>query len=202
MKKVHCIRHGTAEHNVLFHEVGEKAYMMVTDSELTERGVAESIALGKQWIEKNNIELVLVSPLTRTLQTAKNIFKDTDVKILSFDELKEYPASYENINHRKDKKDLVIKYHPTINFKHLPEKDKLWNETTKETIEELEQRVKFMKNLILNRKERNIAIVSHSSYLAYFLHGEIEDFDNELKHCFPYLIDIRSNTSYTPRDMV
>ena len=196
MKNVFCIRHGTAEHNVLFHEVGEKAYMMVTDSSLTEKGVQESTMLGEQWLEKNNIELILVSPLTRTIQTAKNIFKNTNVKMLSFDELKEFPASYENINHRKDKKELVLKHHPIVNFKYLTEKDRLWHETNKETIEQLDDRIKYMKDFILNRKEQNIAVVSHSSYLAYFLYGKIEDFDNELKHCFPYKINVKSNTSY------
>src|SRR6056300_1708652 len=99
MKNIYCIRHGTAEHNVLFKEVGEKAYMMLRDSNLTDVGQIESAQMGKYWIEKNNIELVLVSPLTRTLQTATNIFKDVNVKMLALDELKEYPASYENINH-------------------------------------------------------------------------------------------------------
>lgn len=202
MKNIFCIRHGTAEHNVLFRDVGEKAYMMLTDSNLTPQGIEESNTLGKQWIEKNNIELVLVSSLTRTIQTAKNIFKNTDVKMLSFDELKEYPASYENINHRKDKKALVIQHHPIINFKYLTEKDRLWHETNKETINELDDRVKFMKDYILSRKEENIAVVSHSSYLSYFLYGKIEDFNNELKHCFPYKIRIKSNTSYNPYEMV
>ena len=51
MKTVYCIRHGTAEHNVLFHDVGEKAYMMLTDSNLTDKGNTESLTLGEQWIE-------------------------------------------------------------------------------------------------------------------------------------------------------
>lgn len=198
MKNVYCIRHGTAEHNVLFHEVGEKAYMMITDSSLTPEGQIESTSLGEDWIDKNNIELVLVSPLTRTIQTAKNIFKQTNpnLKIIAFDELKEYPGSYEPINHRKDKRDLVLKYHSTINFKFLSEKDSLWNETDIESMETLEKRVKKMKDYILSRKETNIAIVSHNSYLAYFLRGKIADTDNELKHCFPYTINIKSNTTY------
>lgn len=196
MKNVYCIRHGTAEHNVLFHEVGEKAYMMIKDSNLTQEGQEESIALGKNWLDKNYIELVLVSPLTRTIQTANNIFNGTQVKMMAFDEIKEYPGSYEPINHRKDKHELVVKYNKTINFKALSEKDSLWHETDVESMESLEERVKKMKDYILSRKETNIAIVSHSSYLAYFLRGKITDTDNELKHCFPYTIRVKSNTSY------
>lgn len=196
MKNVYCIRHGTAEHNVLFHEVGEKAYMMIKDSNLTQEGQEESIILGKNWLDKNYIELVLVSPLTRTIQTANNIFNGTQVKMMAFDEIKEYPGSYEPINHRKDKHELVVKYNKTINFKALSEKDSLWHETDVESMESLEERVKKMKDYILSRKETNIAIVSHNSYLAYFLRGKIADADNELKHCFPYTITVKSNTSY------
>ena len=196
MKNVYCIRHGTAEHNVLFKEVGAKAYMMLRDSSLTELGQSESKLLGQQWIEKNNIELVIVSPLTRTLQTATNIFKDVNVKMISLDQVKEYPASYENINHRKDRSELVIKYHPTVNFKHLPERDSLWHAETNETLEQLESRVKQVKDFILQRKETNIAIVSHTTYLAYFLYGKIDDYDNQLKHCFPYKLHLKSNTTY------
>ena len=196
MKNVYCIRHGTAEHNVLFHEIGEQAYMTIRDSNLTQEGEIESNILGENWLDKYNIELVLVSPLTRTIQTAKNIFKDSNIKLLAFDGLKEYPGSYEPINHRKDKKELVLKYHTSVNFKFLSEKDSLWNETDIETVESLEERVKQMKKFILSRKETNIAIVSHNSYLSYFLKKKVADEDNELKHCFPYLIRLKSETSY------
>ena len=196
MKNLFCIRHGTAEHNVLFHEIGEQAYMSIRDSNLTEEGVVESKLLGQNWVDKNSIELVLVSPLTRTIETAQNIFKDTNVKILAFDELKEYPGSYEPINHRKDRNELVIKYNQNVNFKHISEKDSIWNETDIESIEMLEKRVKKMKEFILSRKENNIAIVSHSSYLAYFLKGKITDTNNELKHCFPYTMFLKSPTNY------
>ena len=60
----------------------------------------------------------------------------------------------------------------------------------------LEKRVKKMKEFILSRKENNIAIVSHSSYLAYFLKGKITDTNNELKHCFPYTMFLKSPTNY------
>lgn len=200
MKNVYCIRHGTAEHNVMFHEIGEEAYMKITDSNLTDKGREESALLGDHWTEKENIDIVFVSPLKRTIQTAINIFKGTNVKMYAFDDLKEYPASYENINHREDKKDLIIKYHKHINFRFLSDKDSLWHDTRHETMEELEKRVIKMKDYLLNRKEKNIAIVSHSSYLAYFLYGNVADFNNELRHCFPYRLSLKTNTSHKPKE--
>lgn len=196
MKNVYCIRHGTAEHNELFREIGEEAYMSIQDSSLTEQGNIESLVLGDSWIQKNNIELVLVSPLTRTIETAKNIFKNTTVKMFALDDLKEFPGSYEPINHRKNKKELVLAHHPSINFKYLTETDPLWDENEIETIESLEERVKKTKDFILSRKENEIAIVSHNSFLSYFLNKTTPETDSELKHCFPYNIYIKSNTSY------
>jgi len=200
MKNVYCIRHGTAEHNVMFHEIGEEAYMKITDSNLTDKGREESALLGDHWTEKENIDIVFVSPLKRTIQTAINIFKGTNVKMYAFDDLKEYPASYENINHREDKKDLIIKYHKHINFRFLSDKDSLWHDTRHETMEELEKRVIKMKDYLLNRQEKNIAIVSHSSYIAYFLYGNVVDFNNELRHCFPYRLSLKTNTSHKPKE--
>ena len=37
------------------------------------------------------------------------------------------------------------------------------------------------------RPEKNIAIVSHSSYIGQMIFKKIEDEKNELKHCHPYL---------------
>ena len=34
--------------------------------------------------------------------------------------------------------------------------------------------------------EKNIAIVSHSSFLGQMMFNKIEDPNNELLHCFPY----------------
>ena len=155
MKNVYCIRHGTAEHNVMFHEIGEEAYMKITDSNLTDKGREESALLGDHWTEKENIDIVFVSPLKRTIQTAINIFKGTNVKMYAFDDLKEYPASYENINHREDKKDLIIKYHKHINFRFLSDKDSLWHDTRHETMEELENIQLKMQN---HCRKNNIVI--------------------------------------------
>ena len=50
----------------------------------------------------------------------------------------------------------------------------------------MKDRVNFIKRWVFWRKEKNIAIVAHSSYLAQFMYGKITNEDNELKHCFPY----------------
>ena len=41
------------------------------------------------------------------------------------------------------------------------------------------------------RKETNIAIVTHSSFLGQFKDKKIGDEKNELKHCHPYKIKLK-----------
>ena len=62
-----------------------------------------------------------------------------------------------------------------------------WN-LRKETIQELDNRVDQMFEWLEERNEKNIAIVSHSSFIGHFKDGVMGDEDNELEHCFPYLI--------------
>ena len=190
MQKLYCIRHGTAEHNVLFHEIGTDAYMKVRDSYLMEKGHEESLELGKTWGDISNVEIVFVSPLRRTLQTALNIFKDKDdVEIIALDYLQEFPASLEHINHRQSKTALMNEFKDSrVNFSLIVcENDPYWNETIRETTSELNKRTTDFIEFIKKRKEVNIAVVSHSSFLANFLYGEITDEDNELDHCKPYV---------------
>ena len=61
-----------------------------------------------------------------------------------------------------------------------------WNPNKRESIEELELRHKLLLNWIKNRPEKNICVVSHSSYISQLLFKNVPDEENELKHCFPY----------------
>ena len=85
---------------------------------------------------------------------------------------------------RKAKKDIVDKY-PHVNFDRIAN-ELYWNSKENESYESLKERVEFAKSWIRMRKENKIAIVSHSSYLAEFLNGEIIDKNDQLKHCYPY----------------
>ncbi len=190
MKHLYCIRHGTAEHNVLFHKIGKDAYMKIRDSYLLEKGHKESLELGKSWDDISNVEIVFVSPLRRTLQTALNIFKDhTKVEIIALDYLQEFPASLEHINHRQTKKDIMEEFKDTrVDFSLIMcEDDPYWHESHRETMVELNKRANDFIEFVKKRKETHIGVVSHSSFLANFLNGGIVDEDNELEHCTPYI---------------
>jgi broad specificity phosphatase PhoE len=192
MKKLFCIRHGTALHNDLYWYIGERAFTEFKDTHLTYEGHAQSTNLGKVWENINDIELVLVSPLTRTLQTAINIFKNKKIKMIAIDELMEHPQSEHICNQRLDKKILVDKYQ-NIDFSRISDSHLLfWNEVynKEEELERLKKRIEDFKNILNTFSEKNIAIISHSSFLKQFLLNKLGDYDNELEHCYPYKFNI------------
>ena len=193
MKNIYCIRHGLALHNVLGQEIGSKAYFLEKcfDAPLVDKGIFQAKELAKKWDNLDKIQKVFVSPLTRTLQTAENIFKDKiGLTIIAFDGIKEFPQGMETCNKRRERKELEVNF-KNIDFSELDsDTDQMWREDRFETIEELEQRIEDFKNLLKKLDDVNVAVVSHSSFLKQMLYGTIGDDSNELNHCDPYKFDI------------
>ncbi len=188
-KTLYCIRHGIALHNVLFKNIGEMAYIKHRDTKLVEQGIEQAKNLGKKWQEKDNIDLVVVSPLTRTLETATHIFNNSDTPIIAIDSLKEYPQATQECNHRRTVMELKTEF-TNINFNEiLQNKDQEWRDLIYNDdfeIKKLKHRISSFKTWIKNRPENKIAVVGHSSYLNMMLNGFVDDETNELKHCHPY----------------
>jgi len=189
-KHLYLIRHGHSLHNELFHKIGVEAFRipLTIDSPLTNEGQLQSIELGQSWQKKKDIELVLVSPLTRTLETCMNIFGDTDIPIESHEFLREYPIGEDTCNKRSSLTILKNKY-PKVKFNLEVDQDLLWREDYRESLDELEQRLQIMIDYLKTRKETNIAIIGHSSFFGQFKDnhiGYLENGDKELKHCWPY----------------
>ena len=190
MKVLQLIRHGYSLHNELFTKIGVQAFRIPLsyDAPLTNHGHVESIELGYKWDKKHDIELVLVSPLTRTLETCMNIFGDTNIPIECHEFLREYPIGEDTCNKRSSLTEIKGKY-PKIDFNLSMDDDLLWKENYRETIPELEIRIQIMINYIRSRKETNIAIVGHSSFLGQFKDNHIgykENGDPDLKHSHHY----------------
>ena len=190
-KKIFCIRHGEALHNVLFHEIGQKVYLLYRDTPLTSKGVKQAQKLGNEWENLKNMDLIIVSPLLRTLQTATNIFcKNPDDKppcpMVALDCVMEYPQGLDQCNNRKSIQEYKYCF-PHVDFSQIEYNEyPFWKKYEMETIDELNIRVNTMKQFINSRPEKNIALVSHSSYLGWFLHTNIGDEANELEHCKVY----------------
>ena len=199
-KLLYLIRHGYALHNELFLKSGLNPQIFrsseVLDSPLTQYGHDQSIQLGYNWEKKHEVELVVVSPLMRTLETAMNIFGDTNIPIISLEFLREYPLGRDTCNKRSNIDFLENKF-PKIDFNNLEHnEDILWRPDTMETIESLENRINTMKKYLLNRQEKNIAIVGHSSFIGHLKDNHIsfiENGDIELKHCHPYEYELKQD---------
>ena len=191
MKNLYFIRHGLSEHNVLFKNFGKSIFYdkRYYDTKLVGQGIEESLQLGKTWDKINNIDIVFCSSLSRTIQTAINIFQDTTVKIYALDIIKEFPQGLHTCNKRSHLS-LLKETYPQVDFSLIhQEEDTMWSDTNEEDIQSLNNRIHDFKKFINKREEKNIAIVGHNSFMGQMLFQKlslVENGDKELKHCFPY----------------
>ena len=126
-------------------------------------------------------DVVLVSPLMRTLQTASVIFPG--VKMIALDELMEYPQNVEICNRRSSIDDLS-KLFPHVDFSRTSENDGFGVKNADTHLEK--QTIKFNKILKSFTPDTDkIAIVSHSTWLKNYINGTIGDIYQELPHCEP-----------------
>ena len=194
-KILYCIRHGLAEHNINYQKYGVSTFYdsKYVDTSLIPEGFRQVRGLRREWNQLHTIELVIVSPLKRTLQTATEIFKGTSVPIISFELAREYPIGGHTCNKRSSK-EYLMKMFPNINFDDIKDgEDYLWDPEKQESIHELDLRINTFKKFIEGRPEKNIALVSHASFIGQMKDKHIKYIENgeeELKHCYPYLINI------------
>ena len=182
--KIFCIRHGKSTHNVEYDKVGTIAYYdkKMCNSHLVPEGVIQATRLYENWKERKEIELIIVSPLQRTLETSECIFgKYNNIPVIVMDNLLEYPQGSHKPNQRLSKSELNSLY-PTYNFEHN-EYPSVYKQ--EETIDQLKQRVNDVKVWCSNQKKNNIALVGHNSFLKEFLH--IKD---NIQHCNPIIMEL------------
>ena len=70
----------------------------------------------------------------------------------------------------------------------------MWNPHNVESIDSLLTRINKMYDFIETTNCINIAIVGHNSFISMMKYGKflrIEDGEEELKHCFPYKMEIK-----------
>lgn len=172
-KIVYGIRHAEAWHNILYESFGVKAYSMFQDTTLTACGMQQAANANKP-----DVEIVFVSPCMRTLQTASIMFPNTPK--IALECLKEYPQENEICNQRSSKS-FLQKCFSDINFNDLKTEHQEWPNTQRTPLENK----KTIVSIINNRDESRIAVVSHSTWLKYYINGDLNG-DPELEHCVAY----------------
>jgi broad specificity phosphatase PhoE len=157
--KIILVRHGEAEHNVAFHRDGESVFQdpQYADAPLTETGRTQARELGKK-LSSYKILDIWSSPLSRCIQTAEEIFEETEAENLYLhDNFLERQGDERPCNLRRFKSEIQSMF-PGWDCECLPEVPAYWAE--QETNGSLHQRM-FMMILHLKFLYRDAAEGSH-----------------------------------------
>jgi broad specificity phosphatase PhoE len=160
---VHLIRHGQSTFNQHYEATGIDP--MHFDARLTPLG-EQQVAEARKRLANNVYDVVLVSPLTRALQTAHGIFGDRfPMEITPLHS--EWQISSCDIG--RSHADLRADF-PHLDFAHLG--DPWWRHELpigklgfpQENEEDLMNRVETFKQMIRKRREKRIAVVGHGDF--------------------------------------
>ena len=167
-KTIYFIRHGQALHNPDVDKFGKSILdnEKYADANLTELGFSQCNSIKKDILDKNP-DIVFVSPLTRTLQTANHLFKDSGINIVGLEMVRER-YGWRPCDRRSGVDELKIKF-PNISFENcIPGLvDPIWKkgEENRETEKQIEIRITNFLEWIKLQPEKTIAIVTHQGFL-------------------------------------
>jgi len=158
---LYIARHGETTMNV------EGLVQGITDSNLTEKGIAGALEL-KKLVDALNIDVVISSPLKRARDTAKILC----------------PTKAINIDDRIIERDWGLREKANIN---IVDSKRCWDfylnteEDSIEKVQDLLARVsEFIEDIKIKYKDLNILIVTHSAVMRamhYIINGIPEDGD-------------------------
>jgi len=168
-KTLFLIRHGQSIANRDYDE--SIAYR---DAGLTEQGIAQARALQKE-LEASELDLVVVSPLTRALQTCQNALPASYTgPILVLPEIAEICSSHYSCGQKRNV--IQPKFPSSFDWSNVPS-DEIWwwqydHKHSGETNDYQTNRIEKFRRFIKERPEKRIAVFSHGDYLYEFLEGK------------------------------
>lgn len=165
MPLIDLIRHGQSEANVFF-ELTQGVDTKMLDARLTAFGKQQAAELGVRLASKH-YDLVLVSPLTRAIETAITIFAGRDIP---------FHVHHVHAERLEDSADVGRKPHllkadfPHLDFSHLA--DVWWHDHEErnehgfavETQAIFEERIKAFVDHLRARTENSIAVIGHGAF--------------------------------------
>jgi len=196
-KTVHFIRHARGFHNVAGErDIREYRNPKYFDAHLTEMGWQQIRGLRKHLTTVKpafQVDLVIVSPMTRTLETACGLFgsnsltKDEPVLMVAQDGIEDVRTAHGSISatdsppvltlescreycdaHPCDRRRSLSYYKlnfPQVNFSHIEsEDDPLWTGEREDRTEFVSRVHRFLE-ILRKRPESEIAVVSHAGFL-------------------------------------
>ncbi len=167
------IRHGEAKHNVMIRKGMNEEGRALHDPRLTAAGRKQARKLAAK-MSTRNVDLVIASPMKRTLQTALLIFPKRNVPIIVNQDLAEHKCAQCNLG---SKADVLENEFPQFDFSSLTKK---WNHL--ESSYQFQMRVDDFNKVVSDKKVKAIAIVSHAGYIKRLT-------GHKLKNCEVYETD-------------
>ena len=203
-KILHLIRHAEGTHNLCELESKKPIHH---DAKLTPNGVEQCDKLSM--LTRNlSVEAVLVSPMTRCLQTATLGFHHALDSVQNPISFVAYEEWRETVNYLCDSRrpiDVLQNEYPHVDFQYIPNNlDPIWNfyeekfgsfqdhTTLRESNDAsaLHRRSRFAWEVLLARPERELALVGHSAFFMHMftpLHKELEglvEYEDEMARGF------------------
>lgn len=167
-KTLFLIRHGQSISNRDYDE--SSAYR---DAGLSSQGIAQAKALHGE-LEDLDIELAVVSPLTRALQTCQNALPPSySGPVLVLPDIAEICSSHYSCGQKRSV--IQPKFPSSFDWSNVPMDDVWWWEYDKkrcmESQEYQQNRIERFRRFIKERPEQRIAVFSHGDFLWEFLNG-------------------------------
>ncbi|KAJ6526216.1 histidine phosphatase superfamily [Mycena vulgaris] len=156
-KKVHILRHGQAIHNV------QRGYPL-RDPPLTDQGLAEAGAVSMKF----EPELIICSPMVRTIQTALAAFPDllpqSKIAVEIWPDLRE---AHDAICNKGVPRATLAAAFPRLDFSRCREE---WDYEA-HSDEVAIQRAGRVRAALAERPEQDILLISHRGFISYLVSG-------------------------------
>mmetsp|Transcript_21501 Transcript_21501/g.31216 ORF Transcript_21501/g.31216 Transcript_21501/m.31216 type:complete len:304 (-) Transcript_21501:132-1043(-) len=210
-KTIHFVRHAEGTHNEANHAYGddtpctfstENSWRYI-DARLTERGINQCITAKETLLQDIKPQLVVVSPFTRTLQTAHIMFGGQGYPFIVHETCRERWGKF-TCDKRRSKTDIVNDMAPIYSatndiidfdsFGYSTEEDEDWLET-REPDADCTARGISMMQWLASRPETEIAIVTHSSWLKHLFRAfgqTVHEKDKSVMHRLAGNAEVRS----------
>jgi len=186
-KTIWFIRHGQSEHNVLYHSGQKDAASSLLDPELTEKGRQQAIAVAEDPLlvpalsRPNGLQLVVASPLRRTVDTALLAFqgwlpgerkKKGWRRVHLLGDLQEIGREVVACNTGSPLDALKERFEVDARLIDYRELQPGWDQEdglAKDYISAVHARLNRLRRWLAQRKESRIAVVAHHNLLAALL---------------------------------
>jgi broad specificity phosphatase PhoE len=196
-KKIHFVRHAEGTHNQASKEFGDDTPTIFStegswkylDARLTDHGIQQCVTARTTLLHGVKPQLVIVSPFTRTLQTAHIMFGGKGYPFMVHDGCRERWGYY-TCDKRRTKTEIVKDFAPIYeatndsidfdSFGYPTENDEDWQET-REPDDDCTNRGIRMLQFLATRPETEIAVVTHSSWLKHLFRAFGEAIDQKDK---------------------